>query len=117
MRLAQPHAAVDEKGVVGDAGILGHLERGRTSQLVRFAGDEAVERETAVEPRPLEQGWGVVCRALCGSGRADGWLGATREDETQAQFFAAGFGCEALDARGEALAHQLQHEAVGRSEN
>ena len=41
--LAQAHAAVDEQRVVGDAGVLGDLDRGRARELVRLAGHEAVE--------------------------------------------------------------------------
>ena len=52
--LAEPHAAVNEKRVVGDAGILGHLDRRRTRELVRLAGHEAVEGKAAIQARAFD---------------------------------------------------------------
>ena len=52
VRLAQPHAAVDEQRVVGRR-MLGDLQRGGAGELVRLAGDEAVERQRRVEARCL----------------------------------------------------------------
>ena len=43
MRLAQAHAAIEEKRVVGFRGLLGDGERGGVRELVRRADDERVE--------------------------------------------------------------------------
>jgi hypothetical protein len=53
--------------------------------------------------------------SACGAGR--GCVGALRQYQPQAGLAAAGLGDQALDARGEALAHQLEHEAVRRGED
>ena len=49
MRLAQTHAAVQEQRVVGTARIARDLNRGRASQLVGFAGHEAVEGQCLID--------------------------------------------------------------------
>ena len=53
VRLAEPDAAVDKERVVRSAGVLGDLDGRRARELVRLAGDEAVECEAAVEARAL----------------------------------------------------------------
>src|ERR1041384_520090 len=53
MRLAEADAAVDEQRVVRDSRVLRDLDGRCPRQLVRFAGDEAVEREAAVQARAL----------------------------------------------------------------
>ena len=51
VRLAETDAAVDEQRVVRAAGILRDLKRRRARELVALAFDEALERESLVEPR------------------------------------------------------------------
>ncbi len=51
VRLAQAHPAVQEQGVVGNAGVFRHLQRGRAGQLVGLAGDEVLEGQVGVRAR------------------------------------------------------------------
>jgi len=48
MRLAEPHAAVDEEGIVGAGGQLGDGQAGSLGELVGGADDEGVEGVAAV---------------------------------------------------------------------
>ena len=117
VRLAQADAAIDEQRVVRDTGVFRDLDRCSARKLVGLAGDEAVERKTAVQARAvLHRGLSRRPRrgGLCGTHRR---VSAAREDQAQAKFAPAGFRGESLDPRREALAHELQHEAVGGGEN
>ncbi len=58
--LAQTDAAVDEQRVVGAAGILGDLVRGRLGELVALALDEVREGEVGIEPRADHQPLGAA---------------------------------------------------------
>lgn len=53
MGLAQAHAAVQEQRVVRNAGVIGNLDRGCASELIRFTGHEVVEGEDGIELRTL----------------------------------------------------------------
>ena len=61
VRLAQADAAIDEQRVVRDTGVFRDLDRCSARKLVGLAGDEAVERKTAVQARA------VLHRGLGGS--------------------------------------------------
>ena len=116
MRLAEPHPAVDEERVVRDAGILGHLDRRGARKLICLPGHEAVEGKAAVEARALLHD-GFWRGARRGGGRTQARFPAAGKHQAQAQFAAARFGHQAFDARREALAHELQNEAVRCGEN
>src|SRR5690606_32894162 len=49
VRLAEPHAAVDEQRVVRAARVLADLHGGRARELIALAFDEAFERERSVQ--------------------------------------------------------------------
>ena len=51
VRLAETDAAVEKQRVVGVAGILRDLERGRLGELIALAFDEALEREIRIDAR------------------------------------------------------------------
>ena len=73
--LAEADAAVDEERVVGGAGTLGDLDRGRARELVGLAGDESVERESRIEPgvsRTLGLGADEAARLAACSATLDG---------------------------------------------
>src|SRR6266480_5633987 len=61
VRLAKPHAAVDEQRVVRNSRIFGHLDGGCARELVGFAGHEAVERKRPIEARTLKDGRYFAC--------------------------------------------------------
>src|SRR6266513_205484 len=117
VRLAKPHSAVDEQRVVRNSRIVGHLDGRRASELVGFAGHEAVERKRPIEARTLKDGRYSACTVLRRLRRARGGIGCAREHQAHAELATARLGGEPLDAGDEALAHQLEHEAVGCGEN
>ena len=49
MRFPKPHAAVDEQGVVGAAGIVGHRQRRRVGEGIGIAHHEVFKRVLRVE--------------------------------------------------------------------
>ena len=113
VRLTQANAAVNEQRVVRGPGIFGYLDGRSARELVRLAGDEAVERKTAVEPRAFLDRWLSYGTArLYRRPRRN--LRRTRQHQPQAELAAARLGGETLDSRRESLPHELQHEAVGR---
>src|SRR5207237_9545630 len=63
MGLAQAHAAVYEQRVVRNARVFRDLDRGSARELVRLAGDEALEAEALVETAALG------CRRRLGGAR------------------------------------------------
>src|SRR5688572_27557062 len=87
--LAQAHAAVDKQRVIGNAGVLGDLHGGGPRQLVRLAGDEAVEGERRIEPGALEVR-GYFGRASRGRRHARGGFDRPRENQAQAELAPAG---------------------------
>jgi hypothetical protein len=115
--LAQADAAVDEQRVVRGARVLGHLERSRASELVRLAGDEAVEGELRYQARSIGMRGLGKRRAGRARRRRGGFdrLGGTRclERQGHADRRREEFGAQGLDSGGETVFHPLQHEPVG----
>ena len=64
MRLAQPHAAVDEEGIIALARLFRDRLGGGIDELVALAHDEIVEGEAAFEARALERSVLRLRRAL-----------------------------------------------------
>ena len=85
--------------------------------MVRLACKEAIYCKRPVEARALGEGRRLRNGARRGLGQPRHGIGAAGEHQAHAELAAARLGCEALDARGESLAHQLQHETVGRGQN
>src|SRR5207302_8121702 len=92
VRLAEPHAAVDEQRVVRNSRIFGHLDGSRAGQLVGFAGHEAVERKRPVETRTLKDGRYFACTVLRRLRRARGGIGCAREHQAHAELATARLG-------------------------
>ena len=117
VRLAQTDAAVDKQGVVRNARVLGDLQCCGPRKLVGFAGDKIVEIEVAVESsaiwrhdRGAMAGWrGWPRSGICNQSRG--------ENKFHIDLAATQFRGKTHDPRKEALAHQLQHEAVGGRQN
>jgi hypothetical protein len=116
VRLPKADAAVDEQRVVGDAGILGNLDRRGACELVGLAGHETVEREVAIEARPLELGR-TLGLAAHRRRRARRLPGCRRQHELDLQFASGGFRGEASDARREAFPHQVENEPIRRAKH
>src|SRR5207302_9470886 len=72
VRLAKPHAAVDEQRVIRNSGIFGHLDGRRARELVGFAGHEAVERKRPIEAPALRNCRYLARTALCRLRRSGG---------------------------------------------
>src|SRR6516162_10081496 len=59
MGLAETDAAVEKQRVIGPAGILRDLQRGRLGELIALAFDESPEAEIRIEARTDDQTFGA----------------------------------------------------------
>jgi len=122
--LAEADTAVDEQGVVGAPGILSDLQRSGAAELIRFALDEGLEGEVAVEvvldrrqmtlaglPR------GLVRRSLGGRDRGRDGASAAHLAAHLELHLVRSLGVQALqdfvDARQEVRAYPVDDEAIG----
>src|SRR4029079_18799397 len=115
--LSQSYAAIDEKRVVGNPGVLGDLDCGRAGELVCLSGNEAVEREIAVEPGTLVMRRRVVRDSGRTRGSPGGGTARRREDEPDFQLAPGRFGSKPPDPRRKAFANEIEDKAIRRGQH